>query len=277
MCNGSNWGFLVYIMTYTIFIDQRFAVANDLTIVQTTTLAACMTLPTWTNTITVDGVVWYQYSEIKMVEDFPLLFGIPKRVYKNLKELADKGFLELSSFGKTKYLRFTEKCKTWNRNDLENCETENGLQSGPKTDYSETENGLHDYIINNNIINNNKEAPKQSLDATLFPETEEVKEDKAKKTLFANCVWADMNKFIDYFKGQPGMENVDLVYYYHSVSDWSDSKNMKRTARGWLATVRQFMRSDREKGKLKMNQSLSKHQQEMNYEGATEYLKDFDE
>lgn len=132
------------------------------------------------------------------------------------------------------------------------------------------------YINNNNINNYNKEAPKQSLDATLFPETEEVKEDKAKKTLFANCVWADMNKFIDYFKSQPGMENVDLVYYYHSVSDWSDSKNMKRTARGWLATVRQFMRSDNEKGKLKLNKSASKQQQDMKYEGATEYLKDFD-
>ena len=127
-------------MTYNILIDQRFAVANKLTIVQTTTLAACMTLPTWTNTITVDGIVWYQYSETKMVDDFPLLFSIPKRVYKNIKELADRGFIELSSFGKTKYLRFTEKCKTWNRSE---------------TDFNQSENGLQDYNINNNNNNNN--------------------------------------------------------------------------------------------------------------------------
>lgn len=139
MCNGSNWGFSFLIMTYNILIDQRFAVANKLTIVQTTTLAACMTLPTWTNTITVDGIVWYQYSETKMVDDFPLLFSIPKRVYKNIKELADRGFIELSSFGKTKYLRFTEKCKTWNRSE---------------TDFNQSENGLQDYNINNNNINN---------------------------------------------------------------------------------------------------------------------------
>ena len=139
MCNGSNWGFSFLIMTYNILIDQRFAVANELTIVQTTTLAACMTLPTWTNTITVDGIVWYQYSETKMVDDFPLLFSIPKRVYKNIKELADRGFIELSSFGKTKYLRFTEKCKTWNRSE---------------TDFNQSENGLQDYNINNNNINN---------------------------------------------------------------------------------------------------------------------------
>lgn len=168
MCNGSNWGFPFLIMTYNILIDQRFAVANGLTIVQTTTLAACMTLPTWTNTITVDGIVWYQYSETKMVDDFPLLFSIPKRVYKNIKELADRGFIELSSFGKTKYLRFTEKCKTWNRSETDSNQSENGLQdyniniqqsenglnNSPKTDSNQSENGPQDYNINNNNINN---------------------------------------------------------------------------------------------------------------------------
>lgn len=195
MCNGSNWGFSFLIMTYNILIDQRFAVANELTIVQTTTLAACMTLPTWTNTITVDGIVWYQYSETKMVDDFPLLFSIPKRVYKNIKELADRGFIELSSFGKTKYLRFTEKCKTWNRsetdfnqseNRLNNSpktdfnqsenglqdyniniqQSENGLNNGPKTDYNQSENGPQDYNINNNNINNNNNTIKKEAKAS---------------------------------------------------------------------------------------------------------------
>ena len=180
MCNGSNWGFSFLIMTYNILIDQRFAVANELTIVQTTTLAACMTLPTWTNTITVDGIVWYQYSEKKMVDDFPLLFSIPKRVYKNIKELADRGFIELSSFGKTKYLRFTEKCKTWNRSETDFNQSENGLQdyniniqksenglnNGPKTDFNQSENGLQDYNINNNNINNNNNTIKKEAKAS---------------------------------------------------------------------------------------------------------------
>ena len=177
MCNGSNWGFSFLIMTYNILIDQRFAVANELTIVQTTTLAACMTLPTWTNTITVDGIVWYQYSETKMVDDFPLLFSIPKRVYKNIKELADRGFIELSSFGKTKYLRFTEKCKTWNRSETDFNQSENGLQdyniniqqsenglnNSPKTDFNQSENGLQDYNINiNNTMKKEAKASKEN-------------------------------------------------------------------------------------------------------------------
>jgi hypothetical protein len=190
-------GFSFLIMTYNILIDQRFAVANKLTIVQTTTLAACMTLPTWTNTITVDGIVWYQYSETKMVDDFPLLFSIPKRVYKNIKELADRGFIELSSFGKTKYLRFTEKCKTWNRsktdfNQSENGlqdyniniqQSENGLNNSPKTDFNQSENGLQDYNINNNNINNNikkdakasKENPDGFSQADFFNEEKKIK------------------------------------------------------------------------------------------------------
>ena len=185
-------------MTYNIFIDQRFAVANELTIVQTTTLAACMTLPTWTNTITVDGIVWYQYSETKMVDDFPLLFSIPKRVYKNIKELADRGFIELSSFGKTKYLRFTEKCKTWNRSETDFNQSENGLQdyniniqqsenglnNSPKTDFNQSENGLQDYNINNNNNINNtikkdakasKENPDGFSQASYSSEGKKVK------------------------------------------------------------------------------------------------------
>lgn len=198
MCNGSNWGFSFLIMTYNILIDQRFAVANKLTIVQTTTLAACMTLPTWTNTITVDGIVWYQYSETKMVDDFPLLFSIPKRVYKNIKELADRGFIELSSFGKTKYLRFTEKCKTWNRSETDFNQSENGLQdyniniqqsenglkNGPKTDYNQSENGPQDYNINNNYINNTikKEAKASKENPNGFSQDNFSNEGKTVKT-----------------------------------------------------------------------------------------------
>ena len=37
---------------------------------------------------------------------------------------------------------------------------------------------------------------------------------------------------------------------YNAVADWSDSSNTMRTARGWFATVRTFIRGDKEKNKL---------------------------
>ena len=239
MCNGSNWGFSFLIMTYNILIDQRFAVANGLTIVQTTTLAACMTLPTWTNTITVDGIVWYQYSETKMVDDFPLLFSIPKRVYKNIKELADRGFIELSSFGKTKYLRFTEKCKTWNRsktdfNQSENGlqdyniniqQSENGLNNGPKTDFNQSENGPQDYNINNNNnINNNtikKEAKASKENPNGFSQDNFSNEEK---TVKASIVYGFTPELLDVRK-----QVIDKVdNYFAKLVFPFDSDEFKR-------------------------------------------------
>ena len=209
MCNGSNWGFSFLIMTYNILIDQRFAVANELTIVQTTTLAACMTLPTWTNTITVDGIVWYQYSETKMVDDFPLLFSIPKRVYKNIKELADRGFIELSSFGKTKYLRFTEKCKTWNRSE---------------TDFNQSENGLQDYNINNNNINNTmkKEAKASKENPNGFSQDNFSNEEK---TVKASIVYGFTPELLDVRK-----QVIDKVdNYFAKLVFPFDSDEFKRS------------------------------------------------
>lgn len=237
MCNGSNWGFSFLIMTYNILIDQRFAVANGLTIVQTTTLAACMTLPTWTNTITVDGIVWYQYSETKMVDDFPLLFSIPKRVYKNIKELADRGFIELSSFGKTKYLRFTEKCKTWNRsetdfNQSENGQqdyniniqqSENGLNNSPKTDHNQSENGPQYYNINNNNINNTikKEAKASKENPNGFSQDNFSNEEK---TVKASIVYGFTPELLDVRK-----QVIDKVdNYFAKLVFPFDSDEFKR-------------------------------------------------
>lgn len=224
-------------MTYNILIDQRFAVANGLTIVQTTTLAACMTLPTWTNTITVDGIVWYQYSETKMVDDFPLLFSIPKRVYKNIKELADRGFIELSSFGKTKYLRFTEKCKTWNRsetdfnqseNGLQDCniniqQSENGLNNSPKTDSNQSENGLQDYNINNYNINNTikKEAKASKENPNGFSQANFSNEEK---TVKASIVYGFTPELLDVRK-----QVIDKVdNYFAKLVFPFDSDEFKR-------------------------------------------------
>ena len=237
MCNGSNWGFSFLIMTYNILIDQRFAVANKLTIVQTTTLAACMTLPTWTNTITVDGIVWYQYSETKMVDDFPLLFSIPKRVYKNIKELANRGFIELSSFGKTKYLRFTEKCKTWNRSETDFNQSENGLQdyniniqqsenglnNSPKTDYNQSENGLQYYNINNNNINNTikKEAKASKENPNGFSQDNFSNEEK---TVKASIVYGFTPELLDVRK-----QVIDKVdNYFAKLVFPFDSDEFKR-------------------------------------------------
>lgn len=100
------------------------------------------------------------------------------------------------------------------------------------------------YKKENNISNNNSKAtPEKS--GSLFPES-----DPEKLTLFRNSLVGKFEDFEKQFK-QPEFQEIDLFYYFNSVSDWSDKANKKRTARGWIATARDFMRGDNEKGKLK--------------------------
>lgn len=157
----------------------------------------------------------------------------------------------------------------------------------PDTDKPGTENPT---LINTNLtkdlntLNTNPSNTPQNTFASLFPDETKVEEPKEKKTLFRNSAVYKMVKFengvgVDYSEFEskfatPEFEKVDLVYYFHSVSDWSDQKNMKRTKNGWLATVRNFIRGDVEKKKLHLKPEYKAPTQRLNVAGAIEYLKD---
>ena len=104
--------------------------------------------------------------------------------------------------------------------------------------------------------------------------------DKGRKTLFRNSeVFAladvedgDYSKFEAQFKGKE-YEDIDLVYYFHSVADWSDISNTKRTERGWLATIRNFIRSDIERGRLHRLTTSKQQEPTFDFAGAAEFLK----
>lgn len=80
---------------------------------------------------------------------------------------------------------------------------------------------------------------------------------------------ADYSAFEAHYQGDE-YNDIDLVYYYHCVADWSDVKDVKRTNRGWIATVRNFIRIDIEKNKVK------RKSQGFDYAGAMEYLNGYD-
>lgn len=164
---------------------------------------------------------------------------------------------------------------------------ENPCTVKPDTDKPGTENPT---LINTNLtkdlntLNTNPSNTPQNTFASLFPDETKVEKPKEKKTLFRNSDVYKMVKFengvgVDYSEFEskfatPEFEKVDLVYYFHSVSDWSDQKNMKRTKNGWLATVRNFIRGDVEKKKLHLKPEYKAPTQRLNVAGAIEYLKD---
>ena len=184
-----------YYMEYSLLIDQNFACRKDLTLTEAACMAVVFTFPRWCNSYCIDGVTYYWYSEKKVSEDFPLVFGCAKRVQKNLKALADKGYFILSKLGNKKVIAFTDKCRLYGKLEPENGpdldrkrseepengpdldrkrseETENGpdldrkrseeTENGPDLDRKRSESGpktvraLYKNTINNNDYNNNK-------------------------------------------------------------------------------------------------------------------------
>ena len=109
-----------YYMEYSLLIDQNFACRKDLTLTEAACMAVVFTFPRWCNSYCIDGVTYYWYSEKKVSEDFPLVFGCAKRVQKNLKALADKGYFILSKLGNKKVIAFTDKCRLYGKLEPEN-------------------------------------------------------------------------------------------------------------------------------------------------------------
>lgn len=187
--------------------------------------------------------------------------------------------------------------------------TENTYSENPVSDYQNTENP--EQINTNNTNNlfkqntNSRVKPENSFSdtpaQTLFSENnfdskpqDENKEKKVapkkesteRKTLFRNsevyglvdfsaAEGADYSEFEKLYN-TPEFNAVDLVYYFHTVSDWSDTKNMKRTKAGWIATVRNFVRGDAEKNKVKLKPEFQVSKAKIDVAGAMEFLNDFD-
>jgi predicted transcriptional regulator len=197
-------------------------------------------------------------------------------VIKALKSLADKNLIEKTEreMCGVKFCAYKAIIPNEVAN-LYNAETAQNLTTGKETlppVKNEQERGKETCIggketLPNNkyIYNNNQEKPitinsdsqkEESFCPPFSKETVVIAQER--KTLFCNSEVAkrfDKDGVIDvqamqaYFSEESKL-GADLAYYYHVVSDWSDTRNMKRTARGWMATIRNFIRDDARKGHL---------------------------
>ena len=267
-------------MEYSLLIDQNFACRKDLTLTEAACMAVVFTFPRWCNSYCIDGVTYYWYSEQKVSEDFPLVFGCAKRVQKNLKALADKGYFILSKLGNKKVIAFTDKCRLYGKLEPENGqdldrkrseEPENGQdldrkrseepENGLKVDRKRSESGpktvraLYMNTISNNDYNNNKSNnAKNGFFAFVgdIPQKEEGEKirgtSEKNKCLFEKSRFFDFELFRECFN-TPEFEKVDLVYYYNVVKDWSASKG--RMQKDWIAQTRNIIRADYRRGQIK--------------------------
>lgn len=293
-------------MKFSININQKAAVDSGLSL-DIVDLAIFDFIKDFINTrvcrkVTDECGEWFWISNKIIIEQMPVL-GITteKGMRKHINKLCSKGVLERHpdcvSAKKSLYKlgdRFERLLFTGN-----DCSESLGtIVPGHReqmfrvtgNDCSEY-NNIEDNNIEDNNIENNIESThaRENDDNLLFDdgtinaaaagekEKRKKKKESASLRLFRESETAGL---VTYSGGVPDVsrlyaefsaekyKGVDLLYYYETVADWSDSANKKRTARGWLATIRQFIEGDREKGKLRMLEGA-----DFDWDAAIDYLK----
>lgn len=170
---------------------------------------------------------------------------------------------------------------------MDTPQTENPVTVNPETEKPDTGKPT---LINTNpsnktdIPNTNPSKPANGVVGDLFPDEKGVDDkDKKRTSIFRNSEVYKLVKFTpdgnnDYSEFEklfatPEFERVDLVYYFHAVADWSETKQgIKRTRTGWIATVRNFIRGDAEKKKLHLKPEYQAPQKKLDVAGAMEFL-----
>lgn len=169
---------------------------------------------------------------------------------------------------------------------MDEPQTENPFAVNPETEKPDTGKPT---LINTNpsnktdIPNTNQSKPANPVVGDLFPEQQDLEKDKKRTSIFRN---SDVYKLVKF--GADGVndysefeklfataefEKVDLIYYFHTVADWSETKQgVKRTRTGWIATVRNFIRGDIEKKKLHLKPEYQAPQKRLDVGGAIDFL-----
>ena len=185
-----------------------------------------------------------------------------KNVLRSLKSLTEKGILEkkeifVNNRAKRCYYRFNFECSECQNSTVAGCQN------------STVNNNIDNNIDNDNIkpenefsglfTENEKSGSAQKLRGTTEPH----------KCLFANSRFSNFEDFEKCFD-KPEFEQIDILYYYHSVADWSASKG--RMQKDWIAQTRNFIRGDKEKGKLHLKPQYQQGKKGVDINGAMEFL-----
>ena len=193
-----------------------------------------------------DGRFWTYNSVEAFTKLFP--FWTARQIRRVLKSLEEKGVIVTGNYNTFAYDR-----TTWY------AFGDSFLQNG-QIHLTETSNGKDQTgrcIINNKVADTNTDDKTDKVaDGGLFESqsdftpvvvTRPRRTNETAPCFFENSRFADYNLFAAEFTA-PEFANVDIVYYYNAVADWSAQKGKKM--KDWIATARNFIRGDMEKGKL---------------------------
>lgn len=140
-------------MLYTIKIDQPTALAWGLNCPQAMVFAVVHQLPTWADSVQIDGNTWYHLSKGKLASELPLLTSEANTAGKYLRQLVKAGVIETTTFRNQTHVRVTEKGKEWNR--TKHPEVIEGGKNIPPKEKTPTQGNKSEGAKNNPPTENN--------------------------------------------------------------------------------------------------------------------------
>lgn len=194
-----------------------------------------------------DGRFWTYNSLEAFTKLFP--FWSSRQIRRILKSLEEQAVIVTGNYNTSAYDR-----TTWYA--FGDSFLQNGL-----IHFTESSNGKDQSVKSINIIsedtdNKPNDNTNKPADGGLFPSeptfetvtvTQPRRTEESAPCLFEKSRFADLENFEKEFTA-PEFSDVDVVYYYHAVKDWSAQKGKKM--KDWIATARNFMRRDAENKKL---------------------------
>ena len=102
-------------MQFTVTINQAKALEWGMNAQQALLFAFVYECPSWAKRIGGENGDFYALSKAKIIDELPLLTDKPDTVYRLLKQLAEKGVIELSSTSAITLVRLTKKGREWNK------------------------------------------------------------------------------------------------------------------------------------------------------------------
>lgn len=192
-----------------------------------------------------NGRYWTYNSMKAYAELFP--FWTVRQIRHIIETLRDKGVILTDKFNEES--RDQTLWYTLNYDLLQNWQ-----MHLPNLANGNAKNGKCIIDDSNNIqdiYTNNKQTNESDGAAVLFSEPE-IKVEKKRKTSEPLCLFANSryNRYEDFAACFTSDEysGIDIAFYYGAVADWSAQSAKKKN--DWIATARNFMRSDIEKNKL---------------------------
>ncbi len=215
-------------MTYTFDTDiaQRFGV-NEAILIQN--LAYWIRKNEANDKHFHDERYWTYNSAEAFAALFP--FWTVNQVRRLLSRLVEIGVLVKGNYNASQYDRTA--WYAFANSYLQNC----------KIHFANLQNGSGESVKSNNIIEDIANVNTNNKPNNI-PEKRGTTENLC---LFANSKFAKFEDFAAQFPA-PEYQGIDMYYYWQVIMDWSNAGGNKK--RDWIATARNWIRSDVEKGKL---------------------------